>query len=342
MRRSLGWPLGLVALACFAGVARAESAPREPRVPLAEMQGRTLYVDEVEGALAFRIYKHRLDIYSLLRAEAERRIEETLVAAEAERRGLSVEALLAEVAAPVREIPEEEIDRYLAEHPPDPGRNPGQARARVRDYLGERERLERRVTFMQSLREKAGARVLLEPPPRPRTEFALEDSPVRGPRTAPILAIHFASFGSRNSARSAARLERLAAAFPDKIRRAHVHLLNDRDEVGLHAARLASAVAARQPEAFWPLHDALFSREGKLSESQIDAIAVDVGVPATLVAEAARDPRWLGAVKRDFDRAVAAGVPREPGLFLNGLFVSGLVPDEELRALVEDELTREP
>lgn len=321
-----------------------DAARAEDRTPLYEVDGQTIYVEDVEGALAFRIYKHELDIYSLLRAEAERQIEDKLLEAEAKRRGTSVEALLEAVLAGPdgdKENPaasEAAIDAYLAENPADPRRNPAQARERVRHYLIERERIARRVAFLDGLREAAGARLLLDPPPRPRTRFVLEDAPVRGPAGAPIEIVHFASFGSRNGSRSAAKLARLADAFPGQIRRAHIHLLGDRDEAGLQAARLAKWVAANDPERFWPLHDALFERSGKLDASTIDSVASTLGVSRQAIEAAANDPRWLGAVKSDIDRAVAAGVPREPGLFLNGLFVSGLLPYEDLVELVRSEL----
>ena len=45
-----------------------------------------------------------------------------------------------------------------------------------------------------------------------------------------------------------------------------------------------------------------------------------------------------GSPRGLLDRAVAAGVPREPGLFINGLFVSGLLPFDEIKALAEEEL----
>ena len=333
--------LARLAASCLVCLASTDGVAEE-RIPLAEVDGHTIYVDEVEGALAFRIYKHRLDIYSLLKSEAEQRIERQLLEAEARERGKTVEAMLAEVEAADRgvtqEETEEQIDRYLEENPPDPSAGPEKIRERVRHYLAERERLARRIAFMDGLREAAGARVLLEPPPRPRTRFELADAPVRGPDDAPVVLVHFANFASRNGSRSAARIARLAAAFPGQIRRAHVTLLDDRDEAGLHAARLAAAVAVRRPEAFWPLHDALFAREGKLDPARIDAVALELGVPASLIEEAAEDARWLGAVKLEIDRAIRAGVPREPGLFVNGLFVSGLAPYDDLATLVADEL----
>ena len=324
--------------------ARAQPAEDAARIPLATVHGRTIYVDEVEGELAFRIFQHELDIYSLLAAEAERRIEAEVLAEAARRRGVSIEALLAELeGGPRGAVSAAEIDRYLAEHPPAPGADPAAVRERVAQYLTERSRLERRIAGLAALREAARARVLLAAPEPPRTQFAIGDSPTRGPAEAKVAIVHFASLGSRAGARSAANLSRLVAERPDEIRWTHVHLLGERDEAGLHAARLA--VAAAEAGRFWPFHDAVITARldpaEKLDAKRLDAIAAEIGLSPAAIRGAAADGARLAAVKADIDRANAAGIPREPGLFVNGLFVSGLLPYEELRALVQREAARE-
>ncbi|MEZ4279872.1 MAG: thioredoxin domain-containing protein [Myxococcota bacterium] len=335
----------LVVLVAHPLPALAEDAGAE-RTPLATVHGRTIYVDEVEGALAFRIFQHELDIYSLLAAEAERRIEAEVLEGAARARGISVEALLAELeggargdAAAVSAVSPAEIDRYLAEHPPAPGADPAAVRERVAQYLSERARLERRIAGLAALREAAGARVLLAAPEPPRTDFAIGASPTRGPASAKVEIVHFASLGSRAGARSAENLMRLVAEHPGEIRWSHVHLLNERDEAGLHAARLA--VAAHEAGRFWPFHDAVVAARldttVPFDAKRLDAVAAEAGLPARAIRNAATDGGRLAAVKADIDRANAAGIPREPGLFVNGLFVSGLLPYDELREIVRRE-----
>lgn len=312
------------------------------RTPLAVVDGRTLYVDEVEGALAFRIHQLELDIHALLVAEAERRIDAIVLAEAARAAGLPVEALLARAEGEGGAVSDAEIDAYLASHPADPGTDPARARERIAHYLGERQRLDRRVAFLQRLREQAGARILLAAPTPPRTRFDPGDAPARGPADAPIVLVHFASMGSRHGARSAEKLMRLEQAHAGRIRRIHVQLLSPHDELGLHAARLA--FVARSKGRFWPFHDAVYAAlladAAAVTPARLDAIAREVGLSSADVRDAAHESRWLAEVKADIDRANAAGIPREPGLFVNGLFASGLAPYEELDALVARELER--
>jgi protein-disulfide isomerase len=344
----VGWLLA-VALALGAAADAQAPAPHAPagaepaaadKTPLAALDGRVLTRKDVEGAVAFRIYQHEVDIYSLLRAETERRVDEILLAREAERRGTTPEALLGEIEGKAPPVAEAEIDAYLAEHPADAAAPAAEVRVRVRHYLSETRRIQRRLDFVAGLRRAAGYRFLLEPPAPPRTEVDVAGAPARGPADAAVVIVHFASFGSEPSARSATAIARVAAEFPGRVRQIHRNLMREGDERGLLAARLA--LEAQDRGRFWELHDRWFARGGSLPEAELIALAREVGLGDAEVEAARSDPELLRRVKRDFDAAKAAGAPREPTLFVNGRYLSGLRPYQELRAVVVEELGAAP
>lgn len=332
--------LALVLMRPTAAITADDAIVETPdsRTPLAKVDGETLYVEDVEGALALRIHQLRVDIYSLLESEARRWMDAKLLADAARERGSTVAELEAELAAGAPEITEAEIDRYLAEHPPAGQGDPDRVRERVRLYLAETSRLQSRIDFMESLREAAGARVLLPMPEAPRTEVEVAGAPSRGPADAPVVIVHYASFGSRASARSDEKLRRLEQAFPGQIRRVHRNFLNDRDELGLLAARIGFAAA--EIDRFWPFHDALFDaldRDGSLSPERVRELARASGIPSDRVEAAERDTARIAQVREDIEAGSSSGIPREPSLFINGLFASGLSPYETLREIVENE-----
>jgi hypothetical protein len=316
------------------GAAAEEAAAR--RTPLAVLGDRVLTRDEVEGGVAFRIYQLEVDIHSLLQAETERRVDEILLAREAERRGMTSEALVAQIESGAAAVSEAEVDAYLAEHPADAAARAGDVRARVRHYLSETRGIQRRLDLVADLRRAAGYRFLLAPPTRPRTDVDLAGAPARGPADAAVTIVHFAAFGSELSARSAAAIARVAAEFPGRVRQIHRNLLREGDERGLLAARLG--VRAQDRGLFWELHDRWFAQAGRLPESEVVALAREVGLGDADLAAARSDTGLLRRVKRDFDAAGAAGVPREPTLFVNGRYLSGMQPYQDLRAVVAEEL----
>ena len=293
--------------------------------PIARLNGETIVLDDVGPELGLQVYQHHLDVYALLKRETERLVGDRLLTRVAERQKLSVDELVQrEVGTPS----DADIDRYLAEHP-DAARWP-ESRARVASYLSENRRIETRAALVQRLRDQAKLEFLVEP----HAGLDLTDVPVRGPENARVTLVHFASFGTPLSARSAAQLARLATEFPDRLRFAYrTYLGGEPDDLALAAAELA--VAAQQSGKFWEAHDRLFAEQGELSEDALDDIAADLELERKAVGT---DAATRARIRRDEDAGTRVGVKQEPTIFVNGRLLSGTLPYEDLRRAVTDEL----
>lgn len=329
-----------LAAALLAACSPAEPAPETPEaVPIARLDGETITLEDVSAPIAFQVYRRRVDIHSLLRRETEALVDQRLLARSAAAQGVTPEALLrGEVDERVAPVTPADVEAYLAEHPREDTTDLDAVRARVRHYLEETRRIERRLAFLDQLRAQADYAFLLPAPEPPRTRLDVTGAPVRGAPDAPVTLVHFASLGSPQSARSARNLERLLDEYPDAVRWVHRHFLNDRDEVGLLAAQLA--VRAQRAGRFWELHDALVAHRGLLDEAAVLRSAQAIGLDAAEIRSARTDPGVLEAVKRDIDAGNRAGARREPTVFVNGLYFSGLYAYPKLRALVDEELRR--
>jgi protein-disulfide isomerase len=307
---------------------QAPGARGEPEI-LATVDGTPIRADEVRSRIAFRLYQLEVDRYALLQQELDQRIEQHLLAQEAARRGLSVDALLAaELQGAPAPVTDADIDAYLAEHPRDAARGP-EIRPRIAAYLAERRTIERRLAFVQELRERARVDVQLAPPERPRTDVDTAGAPARGPAQAPVTLVHFASLSSPASARSAAELQAIVAEHPAEIRWVHRHHVDIYDELGLRAAELA--MAAEDAGRFWELHDRLMARQAPLTADALSGIAAGLGIGAP-------PGDALARVKRHLDAGVEAGVERAPVVFVNGRYFSGTFAYDQLRAMVAEEL----
>jgi protein-disulfide isomerase len=331
-QRAAALGAALLLLAC--GDASAPAAPPDPVI--ARLGGEPIRRSDVSAAAAFRLYRNDVESYGLLEQETDRLVEERLLAAEAHRRGVEPAALLESVEAEVPAPSEADVDRYLAEHPEASG-PPEVLRPRVRQYLAESARIERRLAFVAELRERAGFEWLLPKPEPPRTRIEAPDAPARGPADAPVTLVHLASFGSVASARSARVLARLSEELPGRVRWLHVNLLHEDDEAGMRGAELG--FAAQDAGRFWELHDALFARDGRLDPEALTAAAREAGLPGDLLVQADR-AELARRLEADAALARRAGALREPTLFVNGLYWSAPGTYAELRQLVEKELAR--
>ena len=329
MRRRRLLPLGLLVVAgCGAD---------DP--VLARLDGRPIRRSEVSAPAGFRLYRYEAQSYALLEDETKRLVDERLLAEAARREGIAPQALLARIEAGAAPVSEADVERYIAEHgAKDEDSVPPEAvRSRVLHYLEEKGRIERRLAFFAEHRERAGFSWLLPKPVLPRVEIDAPAAPARGPADAPVTIVHLASFASRESARSARALARLSDEFRGSVRWLHVNLISDDDEAGRRAAELG--FAAQDAGRFWELHDALFAREGRLDRESLAAAALEAGLASDAL-EASDPAAPTRRLEDDLALARRTGALREPTLFLNGRYWSGLGGYPKLRSLFEEELAR--
>lgn len=327
--------LVLLLAGCGEVEADAEGENEDPVV--ARIDGRPVRLSEIERRAGWRLHRARLDVYLVLERETDRFIEEQLLERAARASGVDVESLLQEASAEAEPVLDTDVDRYLEAHPSDVAIE--MARPRIRHYLEQTRRIERKLALLASLREQAEVEILLTPPPRPRSELDLRDAPTRGPENAAIVIVHFADLRSEDSARSARHLARLDRELPGQILVVHRNLPVERDELGLLTAQLA--VAAERSGKFWALHDRLAASGGVERRAELEAVArsLDLG---DQIPELAGDGESLRKVRRDLEHAQDAGVRRAPTLFVNGRYFMGLDGYEALHALVEEELDAVP
>src|SRR5512137_1090486 len=105
------WMVLAVSLVLVPAVGMAAGQPEDEVI--ATLDGKPITLSEIEENAAFQIYRLRGSIYSLLQKEALEIADRRLLAQEAARQGLSVEALLEKVVDGKAEpLSEKDVDAY--------------------------------------------------------------------------------------------------------------------------------------------------------------------------------------------------------------------------------------
>ena len=99
-----------------------------------------------------------------------------------------------------------------------------------------------------------------------------------------------------------------------------------------------ATLLARDRGKLWPVHDAIFENQRRLSPDVIQEILVKAGIPAADWKKAQADKRFQEEAEAQRAAGVAAGVNATPTVFVNGRKLD-LAPAPELLAItLEDEL----
>jgi protein-disulfide isomerase len=165
------------------------------------------------------------------------------------------------------------------------------------------------------------------------------DSPSRGPANAPVVIQVFSDFQCPFCRRVEATIADLDRKYPGQLRWVFRNLPLPFHKQARPAAQAALEARAQKGEgAFWTMHDRLFAAqevEGGLSEANMEAIAVDMGLDMNRFRAAVGSGSHDAAIDRDADAAQQAGINGTPSFLINDFYLSGAQPIAAFEKLIK-------
>ena len=175
------------------------------------------------------------------------------------------------------------------------------------------------------------------------------DDAVLGPADAKVTIIEFADFQCGYCKKLFYVMQNLKRRYEGKVRfvfkhfpmntLCNEHIKNNRHKYACNAA-LAAECARRQGK-FWAMHDMLFKNQHKLEGDDLRFYARSVGLDMDTYASCMRDPAPRESLKRSIDEGgKQLELSATPRTFLNGLLLSGALPEELLSRMIDKELEK--
>jgi protein-disulfide isomerase len=335
MRRSIR--LALAGAACLWGCSGGlGGAPPDDSKLAAELDGERITEAELDRRAKDRLFERETRggdpslVYELRREALDAWIEERALAREAERRGLTVEALLGEETAARGAIGDAEVSAFYEQHKSNmQGHSLEELAGQIRSHLeGERAREVR-----QAIVARSQINVLLE---APRVSVS-GDGPSQGPADAPITLVEFSDFQCPFCARALPTIKALRERYPTQLRVVYKHLPLEQIHPQARPAAEASVCADEQGK-FWEFHDRLFANPRALSDADLRAHAEALGLDLAKYDACRQGTTHRTRIEADMAEANAAGVSGTPGFVLNGMLVRGLQPPEVFAQMIDREL----
>jgi protein-disulfide isomerase len=268
------------------------------------------------------------EVYDLRAGVLEEMIEDRVLAAEAKRQGLTVEALIDAEAAPVTD---EELAEFFEKNRESFPANfeLDDVVVRLREYLEDQNRKQ----ATRALVEQAGVSILLEPP---RVDVAAL-GPARGPDDAPITIVEFSDFQCPFCRRAGPILDEVLRRYPQDVRLVFRHLPLESIHPRARAAAEASGCAHDQGR-FWEFHDRVFESQQALTDADLREHAEALGLELEVYDACVTAHTHREGVTADVEAAQAAGISSTPAFVINGVLLKGARPVGAFERLIDREL----
>lgn len=343
----------VLALVVAAGVAcssaetapsvQAQSAPPSPDTVVADVSGRKITLKELdakwqemdpaEQARAMQL------IYQSRRNILDQMVGDILIENAAKAAGQSTEQFVQQDRAKRVQPPTDaEIQKFYEENKDRAqGRPFEQLKGPIGEFITSQREQQARAQLVDELSKKASAvKVTLDPP---RHEVAVADhDPVRGPATAPVTIIEFSDYQCPFCARVTPTLDKLRAAYPDKIRIIFKDFPLPNHPLAPKAAEAAHC--AGDQSKYWEMHDHLFANPQGLDLPSVKQYATKLGLDQAKFTQCLDSNKYAESIKADMAQGSRLGINSTPTLYVNGRPVIGAQPYEMFVSVIEEELAR--
>jgi len=298
---------------------------------LATVNGETITESQVIKDLAGRLLALDRQRHDLIQGAVDAAVIETLFRQEAAKRGVSVDELRnSESAARAKALPQEEVNAFYEEQKKRSGgriQPQEQIEDKIREYLAQK-------AIETELRAAAKVETDIEP-------FRVDVAPlgpIKGPADAKVTIVEFSDFQCPYCSRVVPTLAKVKETYGEKVRIVYRQFPLVQIHGNAMGASLASLCADEQGR-FWQMHDAMFGDQQNLAATGLhDKASAIEGMDIEAFDRCVASDKFRSQVERDMADGSKAGVSGTPAMFINGRFLNGAVPYEQVAAVIDEEL----
>ncbi len=165
--------------------------------------------------------------------------------------------------------------------------------------------------------------------------------PAKGPANAPVTIVQFSDFHCPFCQRVEATMDQIHQTYGDKVRIVWRNFPLPFHKGSDHTS--AAAECAHEQGKFWEYHKELFANmSGDRSDAGLNAMAAKLGLDQVKFKQCLDSGRTNAIVQKDMTAGQQAGVNGTPASYVNGREVSGAVPFEQFKAVIDGILSGHP
>jgi protein-disulfide isomerase len=298
---------------------------------LATIKDEKITAGDVEESLLPLIFDVQEQVYKIRRDELELSINDTLLAQEAQKRQITINALLDAEVKP-KPITDQQTQAFYDQNKDRVSGDFTQTKDAIRQYLEQIEVRQAERAFVEKLRATATIQTFLVAPESPVFSISTTDQPSLGKADAPVTIVAFTDYQCPSCAAMHPELERLVKEYGDKVRLVTRDFPLSQHTEAFKAAEAAEA--ARDQGKYWEYIQILLRNQSALTVDKLKGYASDLALDRTKFDSALDSGKFAESVQRDIEDGMKLGINGTPTIFINGRRVSAKGYDE-LKAVVD-------
>ena len=310
-----------------------------PGTVLASVNGQPIRVEAINERMKSYVYKLEMRIYNLRKQILDRRINDLLIVAEANRRKVGPEEIVrTEVTEKITPPTEAEIAKFYAENKERINGDLVSTRTGISTYLQQQQQEKLEKELADRLRAGAKLQLFLKEPTAPALIIAIGNGAVRGDPNAVVTVIEFTDFQCSACGAMYPVVEDVLRSYGNRVRFVIRNFpLTKAHENAMRAAQAAEAAKAQGK--FWEYIDLLFRNQTALDAESLKKYATQVGLDRKRFDAEFETGKYDADIRRDIEEGEVYGIEATPTIYINGVALTEFSADG-LRAAIEKAFAR--
>ena len=308
---------------------------------LAAVNGQPIRIENINERMKSYVYKMEMRIYSAQKEILNRRINDLLIVAEANKRKVGPEEIVrAEITDKIKPPSEAEVSKFYEENKSRINGDLSTVRQTIVSYLEQQQQEKLETALAERLRVGAKVQMLLKEPEPPVQVISLGNGPSRGDVNALVTIVEFTDFQCSACGAMYPILEDTLKSYGNRV---HFVIRNfPLTSIHANAFRAAQAAAAANAQGkFWEYIDYLFKNQNSLDVDSLKKYATQVGLDRKRFDADFEVGKYDEQIRRDIVDGETYGVEATPTIFVNGVVLTDVSADG-LRAAIEKAMVRSP
>ena len=310
-----------------------------PGTVLASVNGQPLRIETVNERMKAYIYRMERQIYEAQKRALDRRINDTLIIAEANKKNIGPEVIVrTEITDKLKAPTEAEIVKFYEENKSRINGDLAKTRDAIAEYLQQQQQEKLEQELATRLRAGAKLQILLKEPAAPVFNVPAGKGVSRGDINAPVKIVEFTDFQCSACGAMYPVIEEVLKSYGNRV---YLEIRNfPLRSIHENAFQAAQAAAAANAQGkFWPYIDLLFKNQNSLDAESLKKFATQVGLDRKRFDADLDSGKFTADIRRDIEEGEIYGIEATPTIFINGVVLTTLSEDG-LRGAIEKALAR--
>jgi protein-disulfide isomerase len=191
-----------------------------------------------------------------------------------------------------------------------------------------------RQELLNRMHAQAGTPAVL---PSGKVKVGYDPARLRGSSQAPVMIVEFSDFQCPFCRKVQGTLKSLLERYQGQVSLAY----RDFPLRGMHSQAEFAAEASRcagEQGRFWEYHDLLFANPEKLNRNGMAGMAAGLNLDEQRFDTCVSSGKYAKQIEQDLQDGIRAGIEGTPGIFINGILLSGAQPQAAFEKIIQAEL----